>query len=98
MAAVKQNGWALKHIQEQTVEICMVAVQNTGCALAYVKNQTPEICFAAVMKDGYARKHVKKQTTEISSAPAKHPMPEQWFTNKSLMQPKRTQPTKRLRK
>lgn len=38
----------LKHIDEQTPEMCLVAVRCCGKALEYVKVQTPEICLAAV--------------------------------------------------
>jgi hypothetical protein len=51
---VKQNGWALHYVKEQTPEICLAAVKEDGCALHYVKEQTPEICLAAVKEDGCA--------------------------------------------
>ena len=52
LAAVNQDGLALRHVKEQTPEICMVAVTENGDALRYVKKQTPEICRAAVTQDG----------------------------------------------
>ena len=33
---VKENGYALKHIEEQTKEICLEAVKENGYALGYV--------------------------------------------------------------
>jgi len=39
MAAVTQNGDALKYVEYQTPELCMAAVQQTGRALQYVNTQ-----------------------------------------------------------
>jgi hypothetical protein len=36
LAAVKQDGYALKFVTEQTPEICMAAVKQNGYALKYV--------------------------------------------------------------
>lgn len=47
LAAVRQNGQALKFVKEQTPEICLAAVQRDSHALIYVKEETPEICLAA---------------------------------------------------
>ncbi|EQF29612.1 hypothetical protein QEW_4659 [Clostridioides difficile CD160] len=55
----------LKHVKEQTLEMCLEAVIQDGRALEYVKEQTPEICLAAVMQDGRALEYVKKQTIKI---------------------------------
>lgn len=42
---VKQEGFDLEYIDNQTDEICLEAVKEIGCALKFVKNQTEEICF-----------------------------------------------------
>jgi len=47
MAAVKQDGVALRHVKTQTPELCTEAVKQNGWALYYVKTQTPELCVAA---------------------------------------------------
>jgi len=62
---VKYNGLDLKHIQNQTDEICLMAVKQNGLALKYVKNQTSEICKTAVAQNGDALKYVQKTTDEI---------------------------------
>ena len=36
LAAVKQNGYALQYVSEQTEEICLAAVKQDGYALQYV--------------------------------------------------------------
>ena len=43
LEAVKQNGYALGYVKEQTHEICLEAVKQNGKALEYVKEQTPLI-------------------------------------------------------
>ena len=43
LQAVKQNGYALQWVKEQTPEICLEAVKQYGQALEYVKEQTPLI-------------------------------------------------------
>ena len=61
MAAVKQNGYSLQYVKEQTPEICMAAVKQNGYSLQYVKEQTPEICMAAVKQNGDSLQYVKEQ-------------------------------------
>ena len=51
LEAVKQDGYALRHVKEQTPELCLEAVKQNGYALRYVKEQTPEICLEAVKQD-----------------------------------------------
>ena len=38
LAAVKQNGYTLQYVKEQTEEICLAAVKRNGYALQYVKD------------------------------------------------------------
>jgi len=42
MLAVKENGYFLVYVKEQTQEICLEAVKENGYALKYVKEQTQE--------------------------------------------------------
>jgi len=48
LLAVKQNGWAIGLIDEQTPELCLAAVKENGWVIKDVKVQTPEICLAAI--------------------------------------------------
>jgi hypothetical protein len=59
LEAVKQDGYLLKHVKSQTLEICMAAVQKNGNALKYVKHiyRTPEICNEAVKQNPKAIKY-----------------------------------------
>ena len=63
-AAVKQNGYALQYVKDQTTEICLEAVKQSGDALQYAKDRTTEICLEAVKQSGYALQYVKDQTTK----------------------------------
>ena len=65
LEAVKQNGYALAFVKEQTHEMCLEAVKRDGLALEYVKDQTPEICLEAVKRNGCALEYVKEQTSDI---------------------------------
>jgi hypothetical protein len=48
LAAVKQDGLAIRYVKDQTRELCLAAVTQDGEALEFIKNQTEEICLAAV--------------------------------------------------
>ena len=39
LAAVRQDGWMLKYVKEQTPEMCLVAVQQSRLALKCVEPQ-----------------------------------------------------------
>ena len=72
LATVKQRGFALEYVKEQTPEICLEAVKRNGLALEYVNEQTPEICLAAVKQCGLVLQYVKEQTPEICIAAMKN--------------------------
>ena len=71
LAAVQENSYALRYIEEQNPEICLAAVQENGYALQFVKEQTPEICMAAVQENARGLKYVEHQTPEICVAAIK---------------------------
>ena len=62
---VKQNGYALKFVKNQTEEICLAAVKQCGYALKFVKNQTEQVCLAAVKEDGDVLFYVINQTERV---------------------------------
>jgi hypothetical protein len=64
LEAVKEDGYALQYVKEQTPEICLAAVKQNGYVLQYVKEQTPEICLTAVKEDSYALQYVDKSIFE----------------------------------
>ena len=55
---IKQDAYDLKHVHNQTLEICLAAVKENGYVLQHVHNQTPEICLAAVKENPDAFKYV----------------------------------------
>ena len=63
LKAVKNSGYALKYVKDQTPEICLEAVKEEGLALQYVseKLQTPEICLAAVKQNGWVLEFVDRK-------------------------------------
>ena len=61
LEVVKQNGYALEYVKEQTEEICLEAVKQNGLTLCNVKEQTEEICLEAVKQYGRALKYVKEE-------------------------------------
>jgi hypothetical protein len=65
LEAVKQDGDALYHVEEQITELCLEAVKQDGHALEFVEEQTTEICLEAVKQNGIALFHVKEQTEDI---------------------------------
>lgn len=66
LAAVKQNGLAIKFIQNQTREICEAAVNQNPLALQFIENQTNELCMMAVKKNGLALKYVEIMESDIA--------------------------------
>ena len=62
LEAVKQNGYALKYVKEQTEELCLEAVKENGDALRYVKEQTEKICLEAVKQNSYSLRYVRDKT------------------------------------
>ena len=65
--AVQKNGCMLKHIKEQTQEICDLAVQQTFYAIQYAQPefQTEDMIRKAILQNGYALQLIKIQTPEI---------------------------------
>jgi hypothetical protein len=86
LEAVKEDGYALTYVKEQTPEICLAAVKEDGHALQYVKEQTPEICLAAVKEDGHALQYVKEQTPEICLTAVKEESYALKYVDKSIFE------------
>ena len=51
---VQKDGYAIRHIKEQTPELCLAAVKQEGYAIRHITNKTHEICLEAVKQDSYA--------------------------------------------
>jgi hypothetical protein len=61
LAAVKQNGFAIKYSQCNTEDIYIAAVKQNGLALKFCDYQSPNVCLAAVKQNGLALKYVRQQ-------------------------------------
>jgi hypothetical protein len=74
--SVKQNGDALKYIDEQyqTEELCLISVKSNGKNIRYVKNKTHDLCIEAVKNNGMSLKYIDEQfqTEEICINAVKH--------------------------
>lgn len=68
LAAIHNDGLALKYVHKQTPRICSEAVKENGHALQYVYEEykTTEICLSALRDDGLALKYISKQTNDYS--------------------------------
>lgn len=53
-----KDGDALKHVINQTEEICILVVKQDYRALQYVKNQTPLMCKLAIEQKGCVLQYV----------------------------------------
>jgi len=62
---VKNDGMALKFIEHQTDEMCVLAITNNTYSLEFVKNQTEAMCLFAVSINGSVLPLVRKQTDKI---------------------------------
>ena len=58
----------IKHVENQTPELCLEAVWRTPSAIKYVKNQTPELCLEAIKLDPWCIQHIREQTEELCLA------------------------------
>ena len=65
LKAVKQNGFVLRFVKNQTKEMCFEAINQDGNFLEYIRNPTEEMCLEAVKQNGFALQYVKNQTEAI---------------------------------
>lgn len=71
LAAVQQNGLAIKFVKNQTKEVCEAAVNQNPFALQFIENQTNEICMMAVKKNGLVLQYVEVMAYDIAYAAVK---------------------------
>lgn len=48
MRAIKQKGYSLRYIKNQTEEICLEAVMENKWAIEFVKNPTENLCIKTI--------------------------------------------------
>jgi hypothetical protein len=77
LIAVKQNGYCLKFIKEQSTEICIAAISQHYYAMKYIKDlvtffkQNPIYRIIAVRDNGMMLQYIQNQTPEICSIAVK---------------------------
>ena len=65
LEAVKNNSYALQHVNNQTEEICLEAIKKDGYCLRYVNNQTDKICLEAINKNINAFNLIENPSQEV---------------------------------
>jgi hypothetical protein len=68
MAAVQQNGRAIRYIKNPSPKVQMAAVQQYGESIRHIKNPSPEVQMAAVQRDGEAIRYIKNPSPEMQMA------------------------------
>jgi hypothetical protein len=68
MAAVSQDGMAIKYIQNPSPQIQLAAVSNYGKAIQFIKNPSPQVQLAAVSTSGFAIEYIKNPSPQLQLA------------------------------
>ena len=71
LAAIRQNGYAIKSIKKQSEQVQLAAVKQNGYAIKYIKNPSEQIQLAAVKQNGYAIKYIVNPSEQIQLAAVK---------------------------
>ena len=65
LIAVKDDGFNLVYVADQTEALCILAVMESPAALMFVKDQTEAIVMAALKRNGLILRLVRNQTKAI---------------------------------
>ena len=68
LEAVKQDGYAIRHIKNPSEVVKMAAVKQRGFAIRHIKNPSEAIKMAAVKQDGYAIAYIKNPSEAVQMA------------------------------
>jgi len=68
MAAVQNNGYAIRFIKNPSEAVQMATVQQNGYAIQYIKNPSEAMQMAAVRQDGFAIKFIKNPSEAMQLA------------------------------
>ena len=68
LAAVQQNGCALRYIKEPSDAVQLAAVQQAGYALQYIKEPSEAMKLAAVQQNGYVLQYINDQSNAVIDA------------------------------
>jgi len=68
LVAVKDDGFNLVYVADQTEALCLIAVTENPAALMFVKDQTEAVVMAALKGNGLILRLVRNQTKAICQA------------------------------
>ena len=68
LEAVKQYGYAIKHIKNPSEAVQLAAVKQNGYAIQFINNPSKAVKMAAVKQDGNAIWHIKNPSEAVQLA------------------------------
>ena len=68
LAAVQQNGRAIRYIKNPSESVQLAAVQQDGSTIGWIKNPTPEIQLATVQQNGWAIQWIENPSPAVQLA------------------------------
>lgn len=68
LAAVRQNGHAIRYIRNPSEAVQLAAVRKNGHAIDYISNPSEAVKLAAVRQNGHAIKYIKSPSEEVQLA------------------------------
>ena len=65
LAAVKQDGYAIKYIKNPSEQVQVAAVSQEAYAIDYIKNPSEQVQLVAVKQEPFAIKYIKNPTKQV---------------------------------
>jgi hypothetical protein len=83
LAAVEQNGWAIKYIQDPSEAVQLASVQGDGFALQYIENPSEAVKIAAVRQNGWAIYYIRNPSEAVQLAAVR----QDWYAIQHIENP-----------
>ena len=71
LAAVKQDGYAIRYIKNPSEQMQLAAVRQNGLAITDIKNPSEQVKLAAVRENGMAIEYIKNPSEKVQLAAVK---------------------------
>ena len=68
LAAVEQNGYAIRYIEKPSEQLQLVAVKQDGLAIGFINNPSEQVQLAAVRQNGFAIEDINNPSEEVQLA------------------------------
>ena len=68
LAAIEQNGYAIRYIEKPSEQLQLVAVKQDGLAIVDIKNPSEQVQLAAVKQDGLAIGFINNPSEQVQLA------------------------------